>query len=260
MKVVRLLFACVGFFLSFPGTAEILLTRLSDEAYLLKAANYSTNIALLKTGKGIVLIDPMPGKEKLDALNQAIRTMYPDSPLYLLNTHQHEDHTGGNDYFQKTGALLLDSTEKLTDIKKLDVKSHSGADSIFFHSTSNTIFVGDIYDTDWHPTFYAGGIEGFVAAVDSVLALGDERSLIVPGHGKPTGKGELRAFKQNTLDWVSQVKVLKDRGLALSEMKRDKQLTLIFERFNVTGRAVFVTEKAFVRFIERTLTMVEQAK
>lgn len=259
MKVELFLNACLSFFLSFTSIAEISVTRLSDEAYLLKSTNYNTNIALLKTSKGVVLIDPMPGKDNLSALNQAIHSIYHSSPVYLLNTHEHEDHTGGNSYFEKAGAVLLKSAVELPDIKRLEVKSHSGSDSIFFHSKSNTIFVGDIYDTYWHPTFYAGGIAGFVSAVDTILTLGDENSLIVPGHGKPTGKVGLRAFKQNTLDWVSKVKELKDSGMTLSALQQNEQLNSIFQRFNLEGRAIFVTENAFSRFIERTLTAIENA-
>jgi cyclase len=257
MKVV--LFFIAGFypFMSLANAAEILVTKLSDEAYLLKSANYNTTIGALKTSKGIILIDPMPGEDNLSALSKAIQTIYDSQAVYLLNTHQHEDHVGGNSYFVKGGAVLLNSTEDLAEIKTVEVKSHRSADRVFFHSKSNTIFVGDIYDTDWHPTFYAGGIAGFVSAVDAILELGDENSLIVPGHGKPTRKTELKMFRQNTLDWVSKVKELKESGMVLSELQHNEQLKSIFQRFNVENRAVFVPEKAFVRFIERTLTMIE---
>lgn len=149
MKVVRILFAGLGLFLSFSGAAEILLTRLSDHAYLLKAANYNTNIALRKTSKGIVLVDPMPGKDNLDALNHAMRTIAPISSVYVLNTHTHEDHTGGNDYFQKIGAFLLDSTEELTDIKNAMYTLTVGLTAYFFTvkvtlflSVTSTIRIG----------------------------------------------------------------------------------------------------------------------
>ena len=64
-------------------------------------------------------------------------------------------------------------------------------------------------------------------------------------------------FRQNTLDWVSKVKELKKSEMVLSELQHNEQLKSIFQRFNVENRAVFVPEKAFVRFIERTLTMIE---
>jgi len=257
MKVVLFFMVCFYPLISLANTSKIVVTKLSDDAYLLKSADYPTNIGVLKTSKGVVLIDPMPGSDNFGALSDAIKAIYGNQQVYVLNTHQHEDHFGGNGYFVNTGAQLLNSTKDLAEIKTVEVKSHSSADRVFFHSKSNTIFVGDIYDTDWHPTFYAGGIAGFVSAVDAILELGDENSLIVPGHGKPTRKTELKMFRQNTLDWVTKVKELKESGMVFSELQHNEQLKGIFQRFNVENRAVFVPEKAFVRFIERTLTMIE---
>jgi cyclase len=259
MKAVLFLMACLYPFLGLATTAKIVVTKLLDEAYVLKDVSYGTNIGVFKTSKGVVLIDPMPGKDNLEALSEAIKAIYDYPPVYLLNTHQHDDHSGGNDYFVHVGAKLLNSTMDLTEIRTVEVKSHSAVDKVFFHSKSNTIFVGDIYDTHWHPTFYAGGVAGFVGAVDAILELGDEHSLIIPGHGKPTSKMELKVFRQNTLDWVSKVKALKESGMVLSELQHNKQLKSIFQRFNVEKRAVFVPEKAFIRFVERTLTVIDNA-
>lgn len=257
MKVVLFFIVCVYPLISLANTSKIVVTKLSDGAYLLKSANNPTNIGVLKTCEGVVLIDPMPGGENFGALSDTIKAIYGNQQVYVLNTHQHEDHSGGNGYFVNTGAKLLNSTVDIAAIRTVGVTSHSSVDKVFFHRKSNTVFVGDIYDTNWHPTFYAGGIVGFVSAVDAILELGDQNSLIVPGHGKPTSKKELKEFRQNTLDWVAKVKELKQSEMVFSELQHNEQLKVIFQRFNVENRAVFVPEKAFIRFIERTLTMIE---
>jgi cyclase len=131
-------------------------------------------------------------------------------------------------------------------------------DKVFYHKTSNSIFVGDIYDTSWHPTFYAGGVSGFNQAIDEILKLGNDESIIVPGHGKPTGKTELRVFRDNTLNWVSRVKELKEGGLAVSEMKDDAQIKNILHKFNLENKTDFIPEKAVIRFIERTIAVIEK--
>jgi len=259
MKVLSVLLFCLCFTIGSAAASDISITRLADGAYLLNS-KYGTNMGLIQTSKGAVLIDPMPGERQLDELNTAVRQLLGNQALYLLVTHQHEDHTGGNAYFVSTGARVLASAADLAEIKSLKLQSHSSSDTVFFHPSSNTLFVGDIYDTDWHPTFYAGGITGFVQAVDAILQLGNAQSLIIPGHGKPSGKPQLRAFKQDTLDWVAKVKELRQAGLQLSDIQQDQQIKSIFQRFNRTQRAVFVPEKAFVRFIERTVAMLEDDK
>ena len=122
----------------------------------------------------------------------------------------------------------------------------------------NTIFVGDIYTTNWHPTFYAGGVAGFVAAVDAILNLGDENSVIVPGHGEPSDKQRLKLFRQNTLQWVAQVQVLSEQGLTVSEIKDHAEIQRILRKFNPENNADFIPPPAVARFIERTLTVIEK--
>lgn len=259
MKTVLFFIALIYPLLSFANTSEISVTKRSDQAYIL-AVGYSTNIGLFKTTAGIVLVDPMPGDGHLEALNSAIKNIFVEQPYLILNTHEHSDHSGGNSYFVNKGGELLKTTIGLKEFETATVKSHSSSDSIFLHRPSNTIFVGDIYTTNWHPTFYAGGLSGFVDAMDTILNLGDENSLIVPGHGKPTSKEELKLFRQNTLEWVAEVKALSNKGLSVSEIKQNEQIKSLLLKFNLENKSDFIPESAFERFIGRTLTLIENAE
>lgn len=236
----------------------ISVTKLSAHAFVLKSNDYGTNVGLLKTTKGIVLIDPMPGDAHLDALDRTVRTLAGEPASFILNTHGHGDHSGGNAFFSGKGGVLVDDVAPSAGIHGLSARSHASTDRIFYHRQSNSIFVGDIYDTSWHPTFYAGGVSGFNDAIEAILALGDDDSIIVPGHGKPTGKAELRAFRKHTLDWVARVGTLKRAGMTAIEMKDDAQLKAILETFNRENKADFMPDRAFVRFIERTLELIDK--
>lgn len=259
MKFALFFIAVIYSTMSLANSGGISVVELSKEAFILKSVSYGTNIGLLKTSKGVVLIDPMPGAENMDSLNNAIKILVGESVKFIINTHEHSDHSGGNIFFIQRGAVLLADTAKFTEIQGMAVSSHTLEDKIFFHEKSNSIFVGDIYDTSWHPTFYAGGLSGLKNAIEAILKLGDDQSTIIPGHGKPTGKAEMRAFLKNTLDWVSRVRKLKSDGMTAIEIRNDAQIINIMEKFNVENKADFVPEKAFVRFIERTLAMIEKA-
>ena len=257
MKTIIFFIALIYPALSFAAAADISVTKRSADAYILTPA-YATNIGLLNTAKGVVLIDPMPGEGQLEALNTLVKSIFAKPVSYILNTHAHSDHSGGNAYFITAGAELMQSAESLAEIDMLTVKSHTANDAIFWHKPSNTIFVGDIYTTNWHPTFYAGGVAGFVAAVDAILNVGDEHSLIVPGHGAPSDKQQLKLFRQNTLQWVAQVKVLHDQGLTVSEIKDNAEIQRILRKFNPEHKTDFIPPPAVARFIERTLTVIEK--
>lgn len=257
MKTIIFFIALIYPALSFAAAADISVTKRSADAYILAPA-YATNIGLFNTTKGIVLIDPMPGEGQLEALNAQVKSIFAKPVSYILNTHAHSDHSGGNGYFVAAGAELMQSAESLAEIDMLTVKSHTANDAIFWHKPSNTIFVGDIYTTNWHPTFYAGGVAGFVAAVDAILNVGDEHSLIVPGHGKPSDKQQLKLFRQNTLQWVAQVKVLSEQGLSVSDINNNAEIQHILRKFSPENKTDFIPPPAVARFIERTLTVIEK--
>lgn len=235
---------------------KLLVTRLSEGAFVLKFADYETNIGLFKTAKGVVLIDPMPGSENLDALDKAVKDLAGEPAKFILNTHGHSDHTGGNAYLAGKGSTLLDGAADLTEIHESTAISHTSGDRIFFHEKSNSISVGDIYDTSWHPTFYAGGLSGFASAIEEILVLGDDESIIVPGHGKPTSKAGLRAFRDNTLAWASRMRQLKADGMTAAEIMDDAPAKAILEKFNIENKQDFIPGKARIRFIERTLSVI----
>lgn len=257
MKTILFFIVLIYPLLSFANTADISVTKRSADAYILTPA-YATNIGLFNTAKGIVLIDPMPGESQLDALSAQIKSIFGEQVTYILNTHDHSDHSGGNGYFIAGGSEFIQSAVALAEIDTVTVKSHTANDVIFLHKPSNTIFVGDIYTTNWHPTFYAGGVAGFVAAVDAILNLGDENSLIVPGHGEPSDKQQLKLFRQNTLEWVATVKALSKQSLTVSEIKDNAEIQRILRKFNPDNKIDFIPQPAVERFIERTLTVIEK--
>ena len=260
MKFVLFFVAGIYSTIGVAGSSTILVTELSKDAFILKAVDYGTNVGLFKTANGIVLVDPMPGNESLDDLNDTVKRLVGKPAEFILNTHEHSDHSGGNVFFVKEGGMLVDDIADFTEILGLVVSSHTVEDKVFSHKKSNSIFVGDVYDTSWHPTFYAGGVRGFSNAIESILTLGDEESTIVPGHGIPTSKAELRAFRDNTLHWISRVKKLKADGMTAIEIANDVQINAILQTFNLEMRPEFVPEKALIRFIERTLAVIEKGE
>ncbi|MEL4279970.1 MBL fold metallo-hydrolase [Shewanella mangrovisoli] len=273
--------------------------QVSEQVHLLKGIDYGTNIGLISTSDGLVLIYPMPGDEHLSALDDAIQSLYAKPVKFILNTHEHVDHTGGNQHFIQQGARLVPTQDTvpsqkvpsqkvsslkvplqntaqmqntvaaqktvpmqpaIPDILAAQVSSHSSADWIYFHPRSNSLFVGDIVDNSWHPTFYAGGISGFNAAINHILAIGNEDSLIVPGHGKPSHKASLRRFQQNTNDWVQQIESLIDSGKSVEQITQHSQIAELVARFNQEGKSPFLPPKALTKFIERTIAVIEKER
>lgn len=64
------------------------------------------NIGVSSGPDGVFLVDDQyaPLTEKILA---ALRTLSPEAPRFVLNTHWHGDHTGGNENLGKAGALIV---------------------------------------------------------------------------------------------------------------------------------------------------------
>ncbi|WP_194868730.1 MBL fold metallo-hydrolase [Pseudoalteromonas sp. PPB1] len=252
LAMALLLLSCVAF------SASIQVQAVSSHLHILTGKDYGTNIGLLETSDGLVLIDPMPGEQYLVALEKTIQAINRKPVTHVFNTHAHTDHTGGNAYFISRGAQLVTGEMRQFGLFQHAVKSHTTTDNIYYHKPSNAIFVGDVFDTSWHPTFYAGGVAGFKNAIDTVLRLGDEQSLVVPGHGVATDKASLRRFRKNTLEWVDTIRLLSIQGLSVEQIMTNKKVIDLAERFNLSGKSPFLPQKAYQRFIERTIQVIER--
>ncbi len=83
---------------------EIKIEKLTDNIYVLFGAG--GNIGVLVGEDGVIMIDDQfaPLSEKISA---AIAKVSNEPVKYLLNTHWHGDHSGGNENFAKKGATIL---------------------------------------------------------------------------------------------------------------------------------------------------------
>ena len=83
---------------------EIKTTNLGDNIYMLEGQGGNITVAVAKDG--IIMVDGQyaPLHDKIKAAIEAIS----NKPIkYLINTHFHGDHTGGNEAFAKDGATIV---------------------------------------------------------------------------------------------------------------------------------------------------------
>jgi len=83
---------------------EIKTTHLGDTIYMLEGQGGNITVAVAKDG--IIMVDGQyaPLHDKIKAAIEAIS----NKPIkYLINTHFHGDHTGGNELFAKDGVTIV---------------------------------------------------------------------------------------------------------------------------------------------------------
>ena len=108
MKALQLIFIIFFFsslnLISQEKEVKITVEKLTDRVYVLKGQG--GNIGLFIGDDCVFMIDDQfaPLSKKIQA---AIKTITDKPVTYLINTHWHGDHTGGNANFQKEGAIIV---------------------------------------------------------------------------------------------------------------------------------------------------------
>lgn len=195
------------------------------------------NIGLFHGDDGVFLIDDQfaPLTDKIVA---AVRTVSQEPIRFLVNTHMHPDHTGGNENFGEMGTVIFghdnvreqmitagyDEEPPLITFGK-DVSFHINGETVHVFKTpdahtngdvyikfesSNVIHTGDVYRTTSYPyidTANGGSFLGTIRAYDLLIERADADTKIIPGHGVESGVEDVRAFRDMML-------VIRDRVAA----------------------------------------------
>ena len=205
------------------------------------------NIGLFVGDDGVFLVDDQFAP-LTDRIVAAIRPLS-DKPIrFLVNTHLHPDHTGGNENFGKMGALVFghDNVRRQMHISAYtqepplvtysqDVSfhingetvhvfktpdAHTNGDSYIFFKGSNVIHAGDVYRTTSYPyidTNNGGSFLGTIKALELLVDVADGDTKIIPGHGVTSNAEEVQAFLDMLLVIRDRVKGSIDEGMSLEE-------------------------------------------
>jgi cyclase len=104
--------------------------------------------------------------------------------------------------------------------------AHTDGDSIVHFKTANVISTGDTV-TSSYPIIdvdSGGQFDGFIAATDRILALADDNTKIIPGHGPLMTKADLVAYRQMLIEVRDRIGKLLAAKKTVEEIKAAKPL------------------------------------
>ncbi len=96
--------------------------------------------------------------------------------------------------------------------------AHTDGDLLVHLPSANVVHLGDVAELGAPPfiDWWAGGtVPGMLAACDRALALADEHTIIVPGHGDPTDREGLRRFRDMLRNIAARVAAADPRHASL---------------------------------------------
>jgi glyoxylase-like metal-dependent hydrolase (beta-lactamase superfamily II) len=95
------------------------------------------------------------------------------------------------------GALTLQFNGEAIDIVNPG-RAHTDSDSIVYFRHANVLAMGDIFFNRFLPfldVLGGGSIDGLIAAVNFAIALANDNTIIIPGHGAVAHKADLVAYR-----------------------------------------------------------------
>jgi len=240
---------------------QIKVTKVAGTVYLLEGSG--GNIGVSVGEDGIVIVDDQfaPLAPKIKAALRGIT----DKPIkFVLNTHFHGDHTGGNAVFgaeapivahenvrqrlqegtkvmggevkpsPKEALPVITFNERATvhingeDIRAIHLPSgHTDGDSVIFFTQSKVVHMGDDFVTYGFPfvdVANGGSVKGMIAAVEKVLGMVPADVKIIPGHGPLSTPADVRRFVDMLKETRALVEQAVRQGKTPSQMKQDKIL------------------------------------
>lgn len=259
MKPNQLFFLCFTFFstslvLSQSNEVTIETTKLSDNVYML--VGQGGNIGISVGEDGVFIIDDQ-FEQLTPKILEAIRKLS-DKPLqFLVNTHYHGDHTGGNENMTKQGIKIIaheNVRKRLVDSEKPkdalpiitfndrvnvhmngeDVNvhhvqhAHTDGDAMLFFTKSNVLHTGDTYFHKRYPYIdvkSGGSIDGYIKAVKKGLSLINDGTKIIPGHGSVSNKEEYQSFLTMLETLRNNVQVEIEKGKTEDEVAANAVIT-----------------------------------
>jgi len=210
------------------------------------------NIGIMVGDDGILMIDTQFAEYE-QPIREAIKEIAAGAPRYVVNTHWHGDHVGGNLAFGAEGVLVSHDKVRarmkngagerlpaaagaLPAITYSDAmtlywnaeavqlmyfpKGHTDGDTVVFFPDSKVVHLGDLMFNGMFPFIdleSGGDVRGYLKSTETLLAMLGDDIKIIPGHGKMATLQDLRAQANMLRDSIQIMEVRIAEGMTSEE-------------------------------------------
>ena len=234
------------------SAVEIKTHKITDTIYMLEGAG--GNIGMSAGEDGVFLIDDQfaPLTDKIVA---AIKKVSDKDIRFLINTHIHPDHTGGNENFGKQGVIIVghdNIRSRLQDsmfgrpplpdialpmitfndtvtfhingeaVRALKLpNSHTDGDTLIHFQGSDVIHVGDVFRTTTYPYIdkaHGGSFQGTLDALAILIEMAGPSTKIIPGHGDIADREMAETFRNMLVTIKDRMMEQVQQGKTLQEV------------------------------------------
>jgi cyclase len=235
-----------------PQPSKLTTQKIADDLYVIHNDYVPGNTTALITNEGVLLVDDKFPVDH-DNIMAELKKITSQPIKYVVNTHHHFDHSGGNAQMQSLGAQVISSEKAREHMqwgkqpgmsnvtfenhmhiylggKNVELyyfgRSHTSGDIVAYFPADRAIAMGDMFtygDSTPELIDYAGGgsAKDWTETVSRALQL--DFDTVVPGHGNVTNRAEVLKFRDSTVtlrNRVHEMLVAKNSKADIEKMLR----------------------------------------
>lgn len=233
-------------------------TDMGDGIHMI-STGVAGNLAILTGDDGVVMVDDQLPNTGSVIEGAIVEIAGQGAPRFIVNTHWHGDHTGGNAHFADQGTTIaahhnirarleasdndwiqpstlpiLTFGQDLTfhmngqTVEAVHVPAaHTDGDAFVYFREADILHMGDTFFSGLFPYIDLGSggtVDGYIAAMERGLALAGEETRIIPGHGPLSGPAELQASIDMLREAAFRVRTLVEGGADLDAVRAAEPL------------------------------------
>jgi glyoxylase-like metal-dependent hydrolase (beta-lactamase superfamily II) len=206
--------------------SKLTLNKVKDDLYVIEGGG--GNVAMYVTSEGVILVDDKFEQDH-DGIMAQVKSVTNLPVKYVLSTHHHSDHSGGNAKFLPTAEIIstLNARNNIVNHAQADApaniaparitfteessvflggkevraryfgRGHTNGDAVVYFPALRTLHTGDLMAGTSPLIDYAGGgsLAEWANTLDAAMKL--DFDTVIPGHGAVTTKAGLLTYRNN---------------------------------------------------------------
>ena len=203
------------------------------------------------TGEGVILVDDK-FEQDYDQIMAKVKSVTDQPVKYILSTHHHADHSGGNTRFSSTVEIIstVNAHNNIVNKKQSNApdnmiparvtftqeedlflggkqvraisvgRGHTNGDAVVYFPALRTLHTGDLMAGTTPLIDYPGGgsLAEWPATLDAAMKL--DIDTVIPGHGAVTNKAALQTYRDNIAKEITRVRGLIREGKSQDDVAK----------------------------------------
>lgn len=259
--IITLFFSITAYSQDSTKPPAVKIIKFDNKLFALSLASVNS---IASIGDDGVLIVESNYVEYSKYLKDELKKLGGEKIKYVINTHWHFDHCGGNKLFGKEATIIAQSDVKkflsrdeilLGDTQKAYPEyalpkitfeteydmffngdsiriislpgGHSSGDAIVYFRKANVVHIGDIIFADMFPFIdieHGGNVITLAENIQKIITMMPADIKIIPGHGRIYTIEELKEYKKMVIETTNIVKKEFEKGKIPDEMKKGEIL------------------------------------